>query len=176
MTNHLDTETIYALLDGRLDAAGERNAESHLLRCDACRAVREECALTLGSLRWYATSTPPAPRGYWDGFWLRFADRVREAPVRSVSARTRRIRRRSWMAPALAAAAVVTLLVGTWWVRGPQEPGETDPPRRTVAARSVVAETGWESDLEFFERATVAVGGVDPLSKGIVLASMAESR
>ncbi|HUE96496.1 MAG TPA: hypothetical protein VMN39_07535, partial [Longimicrobiaceae bacterium] len=85
------------------------------------------------------------------------------------------VRRRPWAAPALAAAAVVTLLLGAWWASGPREGEDPLSTDRTVAARAVVAETGWESDLEFFERATVAVGGVDPLSKGIVLASMAES-
>lgn len=172
MTNHLEPATIYALLDGVLDPAAEGSAEAHLLRCDECRAVREECALTLGSLRFYATASPAPPSGYWDGFWARFQERVARVPVEGVPFR---VRKRPWATPALAAAAVVSLLLGAWWASGPregEEPLSTDP---TVAARSVVAETGWESDLEFFERATVAVGGVDPLSKGIVLASMAES-
>lgn len=175
MTNHLDTPTIYRLLDGELDAAAEGNAEAHLLRCERCRAEREECRATLEALESYG-GEPAPPEEYWDAFWVRFEERV--AAASTAERRPGRVVafRGAWLGPALATAATIALLLlGTWWVRGP-DPGAVDSSEpRTVAARSVVADTGWESDLEFFERATVAVGSVDPLSKGIVLASMAEA-
>lgn len=175
MTSHLDTSTIYRLLDGELDAAAEGSAAAHLLRCDRCRAEREECRATLEALESYGAEAAP-PGEYWDAFWVRFEERIGVAPV--AGRRSERVVafRGARLGPALAtAAAIALLLLGSWWVRGP-DPGavvSTEP--RTVAARSVVADTGWESDLEFFERATVAVGSVDPVSKGVALASMAES-
>jgi hypothetical protein len=66
-------------------------------------------------------------------------------------------------------AASIVLLIGVWW-SSRSEPVESEPPAPTVAFDS-----GWEDDYEFFERATVAVGSVDPLSKGVILASLAEA-
>ncbi|HET9480406.1 MAG TPA: zf-HC2 domain-containing protein, partial [Candidatus Polarisedimenticolia bacterium] len=66
---HLDTQAIYALLDGRLEPGAEQVAEAHIWRCDGCRALREECAALLSSLRWYAADPPGPPDGYWDEFW-----------------------------------------------------------------------------------------------------------
>lgn len=175
MTNHLDTSTIYDLLDGELDSASERIAMAHLLRCERCRAEGEECRATLESLRSSATVSPP-PEGYWDAFWVRFEERVGAVPDPG-EARPATVTpfRGSWVAAALATAAAIALLLGTWW-SGEPDPGDVDSREvRTVAARSVGVDTGWESHIEFFERATVAVGSVDPLSKGVVLASMADS-
>lgn len=184
MTKHLDHETVYALLDGELDAAAEGRAEAHLLRCPECRAAREECGAVLASLRWYAAAPPPPPAGYWDGFWDRFAARVEGTPG-SVDARPIRSGRaepargiRPWLAPALATAAALALLVGSWWGSGALEEAASPTVASVpaVPSRASVVQTGWESDVEFFERATVAVGGVDPMSKGLVLVALSESR
>ena len=40
--------------------------------------------------------------------------------------------------------------------------------------REAMANAGWADDYARFERMSVAVGGIDPVSKGIVLASLAE--
>lgn len=176
MTNHLDPETLYALLDGELDAAVEGRAEAHLLRCAECRAAREEAGAVLASLRWYAAAPPVPPPGYWEGFWARFSARVDRAPGTDRVAEARPVRR-AWLAPALAAAAAVALLAGTWWageaIREASTPTVASTP--AVPSRARVAQPEWESDIDFFERATVAVGGVDPLSKGLVLVAMSES-
>jgi hypothetical protein len=37
-----------------------------------------------------------------------------------------------------------------------------------------MANAGWADDYARYERMSVAVGGIDPVSKGIVLASLAE--
>lgn len=178
MTKHLDPATLYALLDGELDPAAEGSAEAHLLRCAECRSAREECGAVLASLRWYAAAPPAPPRGYWDGFWARFEDRAgARAAVAEVRPIDRRRSAREWLAPALATAAAVALLVGSWWGGGAIEEDGPAPPASvpTASSRAAVAQPGWESEVEFFERATVAVGGVDPMSKGLVLVALAES-
>jgi hypothetical protein len=37
-----------------------------------------------------------------------------------------------------------------------------------------VAGSGWADDYARFERMSIAVGGIDPVSKGLVLATLAE--
>lgn len=157
-TQHLDQEMLYELLDGRLDPVRAQRAEVHLWRCEACRIQHEECAALLSSLRWYGADPPRPPIGYWNSFWARWPIVTRAAP-----------RAMHWMAPALGMAASIVLLIGVWW-GARSEPVESEPPTPAVAFDS-----GWEDDYEFFERATVAVGSVDPLSKGVILASLAEA-
>lgn len=154
---HLDAEAVYALLDGRLDVVAERTAEAHLWRCGRCRILREECAALLSSLRWYAADPPAPPEGYWDEFWRRL-------PL------TRGRRRR--FAPALALAASIAMLLAI-------EPGAGPGPEdSTPIALTGAAAPGpeWASDYRLFEQATVAIGSADPLSKGIILASLVEPR
>lgn len=155
---HLDAETIYDLLDGRLDLPVEQAAEAHLWRCDPCRTLREECAALLSSLRWYAADPPAPPEGYWDELWRKL----------SLSPR-RRARRRL---PALALAASIAILLAIQ-PQGEPAPG---PPVAVASSEPVAPGPRWASEYRRFEQATVAVGSVDPLSKGIVLASFAESR
>jgi hypothetical protein len=153
---HLDEEAVYALLDGRLSQPVERAAEAHLWRCDRCRLLREECALVLSSLRWYGADPPGPPEGYWDEFWtgLGLAPRPR-------------VRR---LVPALALAASIALLLLI-------QPGpETVPDNHAPVAAAPAPGPEWASEYRLFEQATVAIGSVDPVSKGIVLASLAESR
>ncbi len=158
-TEHLDHETLYELLDGRLDPVRARRAEVHLWRCEACRMQHEECGALLSSLRWYGADPPRPPIGYWDSFWARWPIVTGAVPSRTTR----------WMAPVLGMAASIVLLIGVWWGTR-TEPINSESPVPTVAFDS-----RWEDDYEFFERATVAVGSVDPLSKGVVLASLAEA-
>jgi hypothetical protein len=186
---HLDPETIYELTEGRLDPSRERAAEAHLLRCAACRVVRESCETTLGALRWYGEQSAAPPAGYWEGFWARWpiAGDVRAA-------------RRSRLTPALATAAVAIMAVGLWWVAERTTSDRPDPlvstgdvstdvvsadhgssaeaayPHSSAPpAREILAGTSWEGDVEVFERVTFAVGSVDPLSKGVGLTSLVEN-
>jgi len=183
MPEHLDAEAIYALLEGELEPGRERAAEAHLWRCDACRALREDCAATLGGLRWYGEQAPAAPEGYWDGFWARWplAGGL-EARRRSAGATTRRVGTR-WAAATATAAAVAILVGGAWWAadrRGLEAEDLTAhaaarlDPSATTAAHELVAGTAWEDDVDLIRRVTFTIGSVDPLSKGVVLASMAE--
>ena len=175
MTNHLDRQTIYGLLDDELDPVAERSAEAHLLRCDRCRAAREQCRETLERLRAFGEAYAPPSPTYWEAFWARFEDRVDRTPIERREEAEVVSFRRAWTRPAMAAAAALGLMLGGWWAIG-RDAGIAEPPGlRTVVARPLVADAGWETDLEFYERATVAVGSVDPLSKGLVLASMAEA-
>lgn len=153
---HLDAEALYALLDGRLSEPAGRAAEAHLWRCDRCRLLREECAALLGSLRWYAVEPPAPPDGYWDEFWTD----LRLAPP----ARARRL------VPALALAASIALLLLI-------QPGpDTTPDDLAPIAAAPAPGPEWASEYRLFEQATAAIGSVDPVSKGIVLASLAEAR
>ncbi|MGH7588393.1 MAG: zf-HC2 domain-containing protein [Gemmatimonadota bacterium] len=152
---HLDPEAVYALLDGRLSEPVERAAEAHLWRCDRCRLLREECAALLSSLRWYAADPPAPPEGYWDEFWTGLG----LAPRRRV--------RRLFPALALAASIAVLLLI--------QPHPETAPDAPPIAAAPAPGPE-WASEYRLFEQATVAIGSVDPVSKGIILASLAEAR
>lgn len=169
MAGHIHVRTIHALLDGRLDAPQARRVESHLWRCGECRALREEYAALQTALRWYGADPPVPPEGYWEGFWRRWplegrVSALDEPPVAKRASVARRI------APAVALAASVTLIAGVWWTnRGPVD--ETPLPVRAPTAVS----SDWAADYEFFEQVTVAVGSVDPMSKGIVLASLAEA-
>ena len=153
---HLDAEAVYALLDGRLPEPAGRAAEAHLWRCDRCRVLREECAALLDSLRWYAVEPPAPPEGYWDEFWTDLGLTPR--------ARARRV------IPSLALAASIALLL---LIR--PEP-ETTPDAPTTVAAAPAPDPEWASEYRLFEQATVAIGSVDPVSKGIVLASLAEAR
>jgi anti-sigma factor RsiW len=159
-TQHLDQETLYELIDGRLDPVRARRAEVHLWRCEACRTRHEECGALLSSLRWYGADPPRPPIGYWDSFWARWPFVTAVVPSRATR----------WMAPALGMAASIVLLVGVWWG------SRSEPINLEVPAPAVAFDSGWEDDYEFFERATVAVGSVDPLSKGVILASLAEAQ
>ena len=153
---HLDVEAVYALLDGRLSEPVERAAEAHLWRCDECRLLREECSALLSSLRWYAADPPAPPEGYWDEFWTGLGLTPR--------ARVRRL------FPALALAASIALMLLI-------QPGpETAPDESPPVAAAPVPGPEWASEYRLFEQATVAIGSVDPVSKGIILASLAEAR
>ncbi|HET9581274.1 MAG TPA: hypothetical protein VFP76_00465 [Gemmatimonadota bacterium] len=152
---HLDAETVYALLDGHLAEPAERAAEAHLWRCDQCRLLREECSAVLSSLRWYAVDTPAPPEGYWDEFWTG----LRLSP----QGRARRL------LPALALAASIAMLLLV-------QPGPENGPADRAPAAAASPGPEWASEYRLFEQATVAIGSVDPVSKGIILASLAESR
>ena len=175
MTEHLDAETIYELAEGRLEPGRERAAEGHLWRCDSCRALREECASTLEALRWYGDRELAPPAGYWSGFWARWPI---AGDVRGAAGRRRRL------LPAVAAAAVLVLAIGTWWATEQRDARSLDQvassasgsfaPGRRPDARELVAGTAWENDVELLERVTFAIGSVDPMSKGVALASLAE--
>lgn len=153
---HLDAGAVYALLDGHLSEPAERAAEAHLWRCDRCRLLREECAAVLSSLRWYGVDTPAPPEGYWDEFWsgLRLTPRGR-------------VRR---LLPALALAASIAMLLV---IQPAPKNGSAD---RAPIAAAASPGPEWASEYRLFEQATVAIGSVDPVSKGIILASLAESR
>jgi hypothetical protein len=173
MPEHLDAEAIYTLLEGELDPSRDGVAEAHLLRCDACRALRDECAATLGALRWYGEREAVPPDGYWDGFWRRW-------PVAGDLPSRHAVMPR-W---AVAAAAVAILVGGGWWMaerRGneaarlaSQATASLAPASGAPAPRDLVAGTAWESDVEVMRRVTFTIGSIDPLSKGVVLASLAE--
>lgn len=165
VTEHLDPASIYDLIEGRLPAPEERLAEAHLCRCGPCRALREECGATLSALRWYAAEPPPPPAGYWQEFWHRWA--ARAAGGVHPSTRRRPLRR---LAPVLALAASVALAIGLW----PRPGGEAGAGTMTASA-PLVREAEWSEDYERFERFTIAVGSVDPMSKGVALASLAEA-
>jgi putative zinc finger protein len=178
---HLDAEAIYALLEGELEPGRERAAEAHLWRCDACRARREACAATLGGLRWYGERTPPTPEGYWESFWGRWplADDLRARRERAPATPPWRTARRL----TAAAAAVAILAAGSWWTARRVEVDPTQlasqataslEPGGSAAPRELLAGTDWENDVEVMRRVTFTVGSIDPLSKGVVLASLAE--
>jgi anti-sigma factor RsiW len=168
-TNHLDAQRVYDLLDGRLDPAAESAAQAHLFRCDRCRELERECAGVVESLRWYGSERLEPPLGYWDAFWARWSPDA-EPVVRLLAPRPPASR----FTPALAVAAALALLAGLWWSeRSPETAGEL----RTAEApplRQAVAGSGWADDYARFERMSIAVGGIDPVSKGIVLATLAE--
>jgi predicted anti-sigma-YlaC factor YlaD len=180
MPEHLDAEAIYALLEGELEPGRERAAEAHLWRCDACRALREECAGTLGGLRWYGRHAAAPPEGYWERFWARWPLAGDLDARRRPAGATRQ-----WVAArrVATAAAVAILVAGTWWAaerrgleaeRLASRAAARLDPAATTAAHELVAGTAWENDVELIRRVTFTIGSVDPLSKGVVLASMAE--
>ncbi|MGH7570933.1 MAG: zf-HC2 domain-containing protein [Gemmatimonadota bacterium] len=156
---HLSAEAIYDLLDGRLDPTAAQAAEAHLWRCDRCRMLREECAALLSSLRWYGADPPAPPDGYWDELWGK------------VSLTPRPRARRLVPALALAASIAVLLSIQPW-----RESTPTDGPVAAGSPEAVAPGPQWASEYRLFEQATIAIGSVDPLSKGIVLASLSESR
>jgi hypothetical protein len=170
-SEHLDSQRIYDLLDGRLDTGAESAAQAHLLRCDSCRQLERECAGVVESLRWYGSETLDAPTGYWDSFWSRWSP-SEEAPA------VVRLPVRRWtafpLAPALAVAAALALLAGLWWVERPGESGIGDVRIAEAPPAEAVAVSGWADDYARFEQMTIAVGGIGPVSKGIALASLAE--
>jgi hypothetical protein len=180
MTEHLDARVLYELLDGRLDPAADSAAQAHLLRCDRCRQLERECAGVVESLRWYGLETAEPPAGYWEGFWERWspaeARRTSPAPV-DPPVVPLPVQRRGGtrFAPALATAAALALLVGLWWS---ERPRSVESPTAVVTAptlRHATAVSDWGEDYARFEQMAIAVGGVDPVSKGIVLASLAEA-
>lgn len=165
---HLDPRTLHDLVDDELDPAEERRALTHLLRCPECRAARDERAAVVTALRWYAAAPPAAPPGYWKSFWERWSDAVERVPARPLW--------RQRVAAPLAAAAAIALVVGGWWLR----PAAEQAPMTATAERRVpppltAADLDLVRDYEFFERITVAVGSVDPMSKGIALAGLGEA-
>jgi hypothetical protein len=179
-SQHLDTQRVYDLLDGRLDAPAEGAAQAHLLRCERCRRLERECAGVIDSLRWYGSEPVEPPAGYWDTFWDRWTPSITGTrSARSTGTpgpAARRPGRR--LAPALAMAAALALLVGLWWSGKPETtgPGEfaAAPPAPAPQLHEAMASAGWADDYARFERMSIAVGGIDPVSKGIVLASMAQ--
>lgn len=164
---HLDPGTIYELIDERLDPARSRAARAHLLRCERCRALGDECVAVTGALRWYAMDPPRAPSRYWDAFWRRWSGTEKHGVATGS--------RRSPLVPLLVAASLVGLVVGGWWThRGPVPAPPADTPRGTMSNSVASGDSEWGEEYEFFERMTVGIGSVDPLSKGVVLVGLAE--
>jgi hypothetical protein len=178
-SEHLSEQRVYDLVDGRLDRAAESAAQAHLLRCERCRLLERECAGVVESLRWYGSEPVEPPAGYWAEFWDRWPARERAsdpAPADSapIPLRTAPPRAGFRLAPALALAAALAFLVGLWWT---DRPAPSPTPTASASApplREAMASAGWADDYARFERMSVAVGGIDPVSKGIVLASLAE--
>jgi hypothetical protein len=169
-TEHLDVQLVYDLLDGRLDPAAESAAQAHLLRCDRCRGLERECAVVVESMRWYGLEPVEPPEGYWEEFWERWSPDAVEVVRLPVD------RRGAWrFAPALATAAAVALLAGLWWSDRPQEVDSRTAAVEAPPLREAAAVSDWGDDYARFEQMAIAVGGVDPVSKGIVLASLAEA-
>jgi hypothetical protein len=169
-TEHLDVQLVYDLLDGRLDPAAESAAQAHLLRCDRCRGLERECAGVVESMRWYGLEPVEPPEGYWEEFWERWSPDAVEVVRLPVD------RRGAWrFAPALATAAAVALLAGLWWSERPQEVDSRTAAVEAPPLREAAAVSDWGDDYARFEQMAIAVGGVDPVSKGIVLASLAEA-
>jgi len=162
---HLDPRTLHDLVDDQLGPDEERAALTHLLRCHECRAARDERAAVVTALRWYAAAPPAAPAGYWESFWERWSAAVEPAPVR---------RRWRWVAVPAAAAALVA---GGLWLRpvADQAPMTAMAELRQTAPPLTSADLDLVRDYEFFERVTVAVGSMDPMSKGIILAGLGEA-
>lgn len=168
VNRHLDTATLYELLDGGLDPTDERTAETHLLRCDRCRDAREECGALIGSLEWYGAETPSPPPGYWEDFWDRWPLAGRVEPRTLVP-------NRAGASAALLAAALAALVVTTVWTTRPDREVAGPAPVVMTAPAGVddAVDPEWERDYELFERATVSVGGVGPLTRGVALVSLA---
>jgi len=174
---HTDSETIYDHLEERLEEPEARAVEAHLWRCDACRRLRDECAAVVSGLGWYGAETPDPPTGYWSDFWARWETRD-EAP----SSKDRRARILPFpripelirdLAPA---AAIAALLVGWWAATLPDAADEPPAIAGPTPPQVEDASGAWQEDIEMFERATIMAGGVDPLSKGIVLVGLVEER
>jgi hypothetical protein len=177
MTEHLDVGVVYDLLDGRLEAAAESAAQAHLLRCDRCRELERECAGVVDSLRWYGLEHAEPPAGYWEEFWDRWSPEESAPAGQPVAQIVRPIDRRGgWrLAPALATAAALALLVGIWWSERPDDEAIQSAVVPAQTLREAARVSGWDQDYARFEQMAIAVGGVDPISKGIVLASLAEA-
>lgn len=175
---HQDAETLYRLLEGRLEPGLERAVESHLWRCEACRALRDQCATILGALHWYGEWMTRPPVGHWDDFWARWP---LAGDLRSRSILPGRVRRGRGRAAGLATAAAVVLAAGLWWSAGRNQDTTTrqplsppsPSPTAQAGARQLVVGTPWEGDVEAIERLGMAVGSMDPSSKGVALASLA---
>lgn len=167
---HLDEQRVYDLVDGRLDAADESAAQAHLLRCEACRRLERECAGVVESLRWYGSEPIAPPAGYWDGFWDRWSAAREPVALRAPAPRSSGSR----LAPILALAAALAFLVGLWWTERPDAGSGFQATASAPPLREAMASAGWADDYARFERMSVAVGGIDPVSKGVALASLAE--
>ena len=184
MTEHLSEQLLYDLVDGRMDAAAESAAEAHLLRCDRCRALERECAGVVESLRWYGLEPVEPPTGYWEQFWERWSPDAAHSPSdRPPAAESQDPQvvplavdpRGAWrFAPALATAAAVALLAGLWWSERPRVVETRTTVVQAPPLREAVAASDWGADYARYEQMAVAVG-VDPVSKGIVLAGLAEA-
>jgi hypothetical protein len=174
-SEHLSEQRVYDLVDGRLDPAAESAAQAHLLRCERCRLLERECAGVVESLRWYGSEPIEPPAGYWAEFWDRWsapAPASDPAPISLRSAAPRRTGVR--LAPVLALAAALAFLVGLWWTERPAPGPSVTASATAPPLREAMASAGWADDYARFERMSVAVGGIDPVSKGVVLASLAE--
>ena len=181
MTEHLDERLVYDLLDGRLDAAAESAAHEPLLRCERCRGLERACAGVVESLRWYGLEPVTPPEGYWEGFWERWSPE-KALPLRSREELAPQVvplragLRGGWrLAPALATAAAVALLAGVWWSERPRVVETRTTVVQAPPLGQATAVSDWGEDYARFEQMAIAVGGVDPVSKGVVLASLAEA-
>ena len=178
-SEHLSEQRVYDLVDGRLDTAAESAAQAHLLRCERCRLLERECAGVVESLRWYGSEPVEPPAGYWAEFWDRWSaggTASDPSPSDSSPIRLRTAPRHTGirLAPILAMAAALALLVGLWWTDRPAPGPATTASVSAPPLRQAMADAGWADHYARFERLSVAVGGIDPVSKGIVLASLAE--
>lgn len=178
-SEHLSEQRVYDLVDGRLDKAAESAAQAHLLRCERCRLLERECVGVVESLRWYGSEPVEPPAGYWAEFWDRWSAREADSapsPSDSPAIPLRTAPRRAGvrLAPVLAMAAALALLLGLWWTDRPAPAPTTTASVSAPPLREAMANAGWADDYARFERMSVAVGGIDPVSKGIVLASLAE--
>ncbi len=96
-----------AYLDGALEPADRAEVESHLARCDACRAERDRLAAALALLT--RLPPPPAPSPTFEQrFYARLASEKSEARERRGF--LDRIAWR-WLAPGLAGAAATAAVI-----------------------------------------------------------------
>jgi anti-sigma factor RsiW len=107
MTQHISTTQLHDYVDDMLGSEERAVVEMHLKECSACRNEREEISTLVAQVGALPESIMPM-RDLRPGI----AARLSETPVL-------RVRKRSWLLPALATAAALVLVTAgatRWWL------------------------------------------------------------
>jgi anti-sigma factor RsiW len=177
---------MFDYIDNELPASLQQEVEDHCAQCINCKTRIEEYKKT--ALLLQLRSVPDPGDAYFDTTWNVVRERMRARTVSLPDIRfspprlswLSRFFKRPAMVFATAAAFVLTCIVGIYWLQQVQETNEyvdNDIEYHIVLPKDWQPErpdfgvipAKFQPEVEFSAYSKAAIGGIDPISKSIVI-------